>query len=267
ADRLKGSPGWGDAGVILPWKLWVNYGDRTALEESYGAAKAWVDFIHAHNPDLIWKNTRGLDPGDWLNGDTLIWQGWPRTGASMPLEMHATAFFAHSADLVSRMAEVLGKNDDARRYRELFQQIRQAFDGAYLSKDGHLTGDTQGGYALALHFNLLPEELRPAAVGYMIENFKRYNGHLSTGFQSTHRLMLELTSAGKSGEAYRLLTIEGFPSWSFMIENGATTIWERWDGFVKGRGFQNPGMNSFNHYAFGAVDEWMWQNIGGMNPD
>jgi alpha-L-rhamnosidase len=266
-NRLKGSPGWGDAGVILPWRMWVNYADKAIVAEQYDAAKAWVEYIRRNNPDLLWRNQRGLDPGDWLNGDTLIWPGWPREGASMPLDMHGTAFFAHSTDLVSRMAAVLGRDEDARHYRELFAQIKTAFNRAYVEPDGRMKGDTQGGYALALHFNLVPEALRTAVLQHMLANFQRYNGHLSTGFQSTHRLMLELTRAGRSNEGYRLLTMRGFPSWSLMIENGATTIWERWDGYVKGRGFQMPGMNSFNHYAFGAVEEWMWRNITGINPD
>jgi alpha-L-rhamnosidase len=266
-DRLKGSPGWGDAGTVLPWKLWVNYGDKQMLAEQYDAAKAWVDFIERNNPDLLWKNERGLDPGDWLNGDTLIWPGWPRHGATLPLEVHATAFFAHSADLVSRMAAVLGKEQQAEHYRDLFNRIKSAFNRAYVQADGRMLGDAQGGYALALRFDLLPEAQRTKAVQRMIELFSRYDGHLSTGFQSTHRLMLELTRAGRSDEAYRVLMIGGFPSWRLMIENGATTIWERWDGYVQGRGFQMPVMNSFNHYAFGAVEEWMWRNIVGLNPD
>ena len=195
-NHLKGSPGWGDAGVIIPWRLWVNYADKDILAEQYDAAKAWVEFIRRNNPDLLWRNNRGLDPGDWLNGDTLIWKGWPREGASMPLEMHATAFFAHSTDLVSRMATVLGRDDDARHYRELFEQIKEAFNRAYVEPDGRMKGDTQGGYALALHFNLLPDNLRAAAFQHMLEKFQRYDGHLSTGFQSTHRLMLELNACG-----------------------------------------------------------------------
>lgn len=266
-NRLKGSPGWADAGTILPWTLWVNYGDRAILDEHYQSAKAWVDYVHRHNPDLLWRNQRGLDPGDWLNGDTLMWPGWPQEGAAMPLEVHATAFFAHSTDLVARMAAVLGRNEEALHYKQLFQRIQKAFNTAYVDREGKIRGDTQGGYALALHFDLLPAESRSSAIERIFAQIERYNGHLSTGFQSTHRLMLELSRAGRSDEAYRLLMARGFPSWALMIENGATTIWERWDGYVKGRGFQVPGMNSFNHYAFGAVDEWMWRMIVGINPD
>jgi alpha-L-rhamnosidase len=266
-DDLYGSPAWADASVIIPWRLWVNYGDKSAVEENYESARRWVDYVHNANPDLLWRNKRGLDPGDWLNGDTLIWDGWPKEGGATPREVFGSAFFAHSLDLVSRMAAVLGKEDDANRYREFFEESKRAFNSKFVSGDGRIQGDTQGGYALALHFDLLPESMRKQAVEHMVRGFDQYNGHLSTGFHSSHRLMLELTRNGRSDEAYRLLNLTGFPSWRLMIDNGATTIWERWDGFVEGRGFQDPGMNSFNHVAFGSVGEWIWRNVGGINPD
>jgi alpha-L-rhamnosidase len=262
-----GAPAWADAGVIVPWRVWQNYGDRRLLEEHYEAARRWVDFIHAHNPQCLWETARGSDYNDWLNGDRVVHEGWPRTGGEIPKPIFATAFWAHSTDLVARMAAVLGKSDDAARYRALFDQIRAAFNRTWVKPDGRIDGDTQAGYALALHFNLLPEELRPAAVRHMVEGFARYNGHLSTGIHATNRLMLELARAGQVAEAYRLVLLRTFPSWGFMIDNGATTIWERWDGYVKGRGFQDPGMNSLNHWALGAVGEWMWRAIVGLNPD
>ena len=267
SSLLYGSPAWGDAGVIVPWRLWVNYADKQAVAKEYEAAKAWVEFIHHNNPNLLWLTKRGLDPGDWLTADTLMREGWPRTGATVPHEVFATAFFAHSADLLARMAAVLGRADDARQYRELFAQIKEAFNRAYVAPDGQIQGNTQAGYALALHFDLLPESLRPAALEHLLNAFEPYRGHLSTGFHATHRLMLELTRYGRTEEAYRLLNLRDFPSWGLMIDNGATTLWERWDGYVRGRGFQNPGMNSFNHVAFGSVGEWMWRNIIGINPD
>ncbi len=136
-----------------------------------------------------------------------------------------------------------------------------------MTPDGRIEGDTQGGYALALSFDLLPEDLRPKAAAHLVENIRKYQGHLSTGIQTTHRAMLELTRYGYHDIAWQLLTNRSFPSWFYMIDNGATTIWERWDGYVKGRGFQDAGMNSFNHWAFGAVGEWIWRNLGGINPD
>jgi alpha-L-rhamnosidase len=267
ALRSFGAPAWADAGVIVPWRMYQNYGDRRLLAEHFGAARRWVDYVHAHNPNLLWEKNRHADYNDWLNADTIIQEGWPRQGGEVPKPIFGTAFWAHSTDLVARMAGVLGRAEDAARYGKLFEGIKAAFNRAYVKADGRIESDTQTAYALALHFNLLPEALRPAAARYMVEGSARYGGHLSTGIQGTHRLMLELAREGRTEEAYRYLLLRSFPSWGFMIENGATTIWERWDGYVKGRGFQGPGMNSFNHWAFGAVGEWMWRVILGLNPD
>jgi alpha-L-rhamnosidase len=262
-----GVPGWGDAGVVVPWRVWQAYGDRRELAESYESAKRWVEFIRARNPDLLWAHDRGNDYGDWLNADTENDSTIPRTGAEVPKPVFATMMFAYATDLVSRMAAVLGHDDEAARYRALFDGIVRAFNAAYVSADGHMTGDTQAGYALALHFNLLPDDKRAAAVRYMLAGIDAYHGHMSTGFHSTYRMMLELSRAGRSDVAYRLIETTSFPSWGYSIANGATTIWERWDGYVKGRGFQDKGMNSFNHYAIGAVGEWIYRVILGINAD
>lgn len=262
-----GVPGWGDAGIVVPWRMWQNYGDKWMLADSLESGKRWVEFIRSNNPDLLWKNKRGNDYGDWLNSDTLIYEGFPRTGGQVPKEIFATMMFAYAADLISHMAKVLGKDDEAKKHRKLFEDIKVAFNKAYVASDGRIQGDTQAGYALALHFDLLPEKTRPLAVKYMLEGIDRYKGHMSTGFHSTYRMMLELTRSGHNDVAYRLINNHTFPSWGYSIENGATTIWERWDGYVKGRGFQNKGMNSFNHYAIGAVGEWMYRVILGINSD
>jgi len=267
SDKFYGVPAWGDAGVIIPWRVWQNYADRRLIEEHYDSARRWVEFIRSRNPNLLWEHSRGNDYGDWLNADTIVQEGWPSSGGQAPKALVGTAFFAHSTELLAKMAEALGRTEDARRYQALFEAIRKAFQQAYVKPDGRMESDTQSAYALALHFNLLPEAQRPAAFQHMLNGFARYHGHLSTGFLSTHRLLLELARADRYDEAYRLLNLRSFPSWGFMIDNGATTIWERWDGFVKGRGFQDPGMNSFNHWAFGAVVEWMWREIVGLNPD
>lgn len=267
-DRIfTGVPGWGDAGIVVPWRVWQHYGDTRMLDESLESGKRWVEFIRRNNPDLLWKNKRGNDYGDWLNSDTLIYEGFPRKGGQVPKEVFATAMFAHATDLLYRMAMVLGKEDEAKKYETLFRDIKAAFNKAYVAEDGRIQGNTQAGYALALHFDLLPEKARPLAVKHMLEGIAAYNGHMSTGFHSTYRMMLELTRAGHNETAYRLINHRTFPSWGYSIENGATTIWERWDGYVKGRGFQDKGMNSFNHYAIGAVGEWMHRVILGINND
>jgi len=262
-----GVPGWGDAGIVVPWRVWQHYGDKRMLAENLESGKRWVEFIRANNPNLLWKNKRGNDYGDWLNSDTLIYEGFPNKGGQVPKEIFATMMFAYAADLVSRSARVLGKDDDTAKYKQLFEDIKAAFNKAYVTEDGRIQGDTQAGYAIALHFDLLPQKLRPQAVRYMLEGIERYKGHMSTGFHSTYRMMLELTAAGHNDVAYKLINNHTFPSWGYSIENGATTIWERWDGYVKGRGFQNKGMNSFNHYAIGAVGEWMYRVIVGINHD
>jgi alpha-L-rhamnosidase len=262
-----GVPGWGDAGIVVPWRVWQQYGDKRMLAENLESAKRWVEFIRSNNPNLLWKNKRGNDYGDWLNSDTLVYEGFPKKGGQVPKEIFATMMFAYAADLVARMARVLGKDDEAKKHQQLYEEIKAAFNKAYVAADGRIQGDTQAGYAIALHFDLLPENLRPTAVKYMLEGIDRYKGHMSTGFHSTYRMMLELTGSGHNDVAYKLINNRSFPSWGYSIDNGATTIWERWDGYVKGRGFQDKGMNSFNHYAIGAVGEWMYRVILGINND
>jgi alpha-L-rhamnosidase len=266
-ERFCGVPAWGDAGVVVPWRCYVNYADRRMLERHLASATRWVEFIRQKNPDLLWRQARHNDYNDWLNGDTLRRAGWPAKGGMVPQEVFATAFFCHSTDLVARMAGAIGRQEEARKHAELSRQIRAAFNRAFVQSDGRIQGDTQAGYALALHFDLLPEDIRPLAVRRLLEALERYQGRLSTGIQTTHRMMLELVRWGHAEAAWRLLTSREFPSWGFMIDNGATTIWERWDGYVPGRGLQDPGMNSFNHWALGSVGEWLYRHILGLNPD
>lgn len=266
-ERFSGVPAWGDAGVFVPWRAYENYGDLRILSEQYESAKRWVRYIQSENPDLIWRNGRHNDYGDWLNGDTLILDDYPKQGGEVPKEIMATAFFARSTQLVSRMAEVLGNEAEAEEYAKLAEDIRAAFHREFIDEEGRITGDTQAGYALALHFGLVPDELHDAAVAHMVEAVQRYDGRISTGIQSTIRLMMQLTWNGHADLAYDLALSRRMPSWGYSIDQGATTIWERWDGYVEGRGFQNAGMNSFNHWALGAVGEWLFRAVGGINPE
>jgi alpha-L-rhamnosidase len=266
-ERFSGVPAWGDAGTFVPWHAWLFYGDRQLLEQHFEAARRWVDYIRANNPDLLWRKGRGNDYNDWLNGDTLIAKDWPKPGGSVPNEIFATAFFARSTEIVTRMAAALGRHEVVNTYGALHAGVKDAFNRAYVGPDGRMPGDTQAGYALALNFDLLPDAQRPKALAHLLAGLERYKGHASTGIQTTHRMMAELTRSGRNAEAYQLLTNRTFPSWLYSVDNGATTIWERWDGYVKGRGFQDPGMNSLNHWAFGSVVEWMDRVIVGINPD
>jgi alpha-L-rhamnosidase len=265
--QFTGVPGWGDVGVFLPWEAYINYGDPRLLEDQFDAAKRWVDWIHANNPDLIWAHARHNDYNDWLNGDTLIHEGWPQKGGSVPNEIFATAFYARSTHIVAEMARVLGRPQDQRAYEDLSGKIRRTFCDAFIDSEGKMPGDTQAGYALALSFDLVPERLRPRLVERLAAGIRRYDNHLSTGFHSSHRALLELSRAGHADLAYQLVLDQRFPSWGYSIANGSTTLWERWDGYVEGRGFQDPGMNSLNHWALGSVAEWMVRVILGINPD
>lgn len=270
ANKLfSGVPAWGDAGVIVPWRMYVNYGDKRALEKQFDSCRRWVDFIHRHNPELLWKNNRNNDYSDWLNGDTLQLEGWgfPKGEAQIPNEVFATAFFQHSTELTAKMARLIGLAAEADQYGKLAEDIRQAFIKAYVAEDGRVKGNTQSAYAIALDFNLVPPDKREAAARHMVERIDSYKKHISTGFHTTVMLMNQLTAAGRSDVAYMLVNNRTIPSWGYTIEQGATTVWERWDGYVAGRGFQDPAMNSFCHYAIGSVGEWMYRSILGINPD
>lgn len=249
----KGTAAWGDAGVICPWVIYQVYGDAAVLAEHYQAMASWVEYCRNHSTGLL-RPSQGY--GDWLS-----------IRADTPKDVLATAYFAHSADLVSRAAGVLGRADDATKYRRLFEEIRDAFNEAYVAEDGRIKGDTQTCYVLALHMNLLSEAHRAKAIEYLCADIEARDGHLSTGFVGTAHLMPVLSRFGRTDMAYRLLLNETFPSWGYSIAHGATTIWERWDGWTADRGFQDPGMNSFNHYSFGAVGQWLFETVCGIKLD
>lgn len=262
-DTADGAPGWADAGVILPWTLYLHYGDLGPAREHWGAMERFMRFVAEANPDHLWLNRRGHDFGDWLaqDGDD------PENafGSRTPREVLATAYWALDADLMRRMADALGRPDDAQRYLELHGRIRSAFRAAYLEPDGWIRGHTQTGQVLALRFGLLEDTERPAVTGRLLEAIGRKDGHLATGFLGVRELLPALSENGQTELAYRLLQQESFPSWLYSVRQGATTIWERWDGWTEERGFQNPGMNSFNHYSLGSVGEWLFQTVGGID--
>lgn len=257
-----GVPGWGDAGVGYAWDQWENNGDTRLLAEHFDSVKRYLAWVVKNNPEYVWKNNRGNDYGDWLNGDTLIRDGWPRTGGECPKDVFATLMWFQSAVQAAEMAKVLGLADDQKKYEAEADRIKAAFAKEYVSADGKIKGDTQAGYGLAFYLGIVPDN--DAMFQHLIAALKRVNDHITTGFHSTMPMMKVLTRFGRSDLAYKLLLNRDFPSWGYTIDNGATTIWERWDGYVKGRGFQDPGMNSFNHWALGAVGEWMFETVGGI---
>ncbi|MCW3020484.1 MAG: alpha-L-rhamnosidase [Solirubrobacterales bacterium] len=263
-SEFYGNPGWADAGVIVPWRIYEATGEPRVLRDAFDSACRWVDYVHARNPTRLWLNRPHAEYGDWLNGDTLVLEGWPREGGAVPKPVYATAFFHRSTSLVASMAEVLGDDAQQRRYAERAASIRQAFIDAYVTEDGTVLGDTQGGYALALAFGLVPDELESAVLERLVAAVRARGTRLTTGIQTTPLLLRELTRRGQVELAYELVFARTIPSWGYMLEQGATTVWERWDAFVPGRGFQNPRMNSLNHFALGAVGEWIVRTIGGI---
>lgn len=257
-----GAAGWGDVAVVVPWNMYLSYGDRRVLEEQYPSMKAWVEFIRQQaGPRHLWNTNKTF--GDWLAFATDR-SDYP--GATTDKDLVQTAYFAHSTDLLRRTAEVLGKQDDAKSYGELFDQIRLAFQQEFVTPNGRLSSNTQTAYALALAFDLLPESERKEAAARLAANVRSF-GHLTTGFLGTPLLCRVFSDYGYLDEAYMLLNRKEYPSWLYPITKGATTIWERWDGIKPDGSFQNPGMNSFNHYAYGAIGEWMYSIITGISID
>jgi alpha-L-rhamnosidase len=245
----EGTAGWGDAGVTVPWNLYQAYGDRQVLEDSFPAMQAWIAYLEARSTGYL-RPAEGF--GDWLN-----------IADETPKDVIATAYFAYSTDLVARTARVLGQ--DPGPYDALSAKIRAAFQSAYVSADGTVKGDTQTAYVLALSMDLLPDSLRTPAADRLVDLIKAKGWHLSTGFLGTPRLLPTLTATGHTDLAYRLLEQSTFPSWGYQIGRGATTMWERWDSIEPDGSFEDPAMNSFNHYAYGSVGEWMYQNITGID--
>ncbi len=264
AKRGAAAAGWADAVTIIPWNLYMVYGDTQLLENQYVSMKKWVGYMEAEaGADHLWDE--GFHFGDWL----FYSPADDRDGKAAITDKYliAQAFFAHSAELTRRVAVVLGKQQDAKYYAELLEAIVQAFRNEYVTPNGRLVSGTQTAYVLALLFDLLPESQRPLAAARLVENITRYRDHLTTGFLGTPHLCDVLVQYGYPEVAYALLQQESYPSWLYPVTKGATTIWERWDGIRPDGSLQNPKMNSFNHYAYGAIGNWMYQNIAGINFD
>ena len=254
-DLSRGAPAWGDAGIIVPWTIYRTYGDTRIIERHYEAMTRWMDYLHDANPDLLRRNKLGNNYGDWLS---------PK-GDRTPKDLLATAYWAYDAGLMSEMAAAVGRGEDAKRYADLRDAIQNAFVQAYVAPDGRVESEAQTAYALALHMDLLPEEVREPAAGHLVDAIEREDWHLSTGFVGVGYLCPVLTEAGYPEVAYRLLNNDTFPSWGYTIQNGATAIWERWDGWTEAHGFQSPNMNSFNHYSLGSVGEWLYRYVAGID--
>jgi alpha-L-rhamnosidase len=244
-----GAPGWGDAGVIVPYTTWLQYGDKRVIEENWDAMERWMKFIEDANPDHLRKKALGPNFSDWLAPDE-------RT----PSDLIATAYWALIAQRMQEMAHAVSRREDEQRYRELGERIRAAYQKEYVHSDGKVKGDTQTGYVLTLQMNLAPKELEAVMVENLVKGIEARDGHLSTGFLGTPFLLFALSDHGRADVAYKLLLTETYPSWGYMLSKGATTWWERWNGDTG-----DPAMNSYNHYAFGSVVAWVYRRVAGID--
>lgn len=262
--------GWSDAGVIVPWTSWLQTGDVAIVEQNWDAMEKYLGAIQAANPDYLWKNHYGYAFGDWLSPE-----------GPTAEDLIATAYWAYDADLMRQMAHAMGKQAEEEKYADVFAKIKAAFNKAYVRPDGFVGAippppifapglekplskvpvDTQTGYVLALHMNLLPPELRAEAGKRLVDKIAANGWRLATGFLGTPYLLSALTDTGHADVAYRLLLNTAYPSWGYLVEHGATTMWERWNGDQ----INDPSMNSFNHYAYGAVADWIYRYAAGVD--
>jgi alpha-L-rhamnosidase len=264
--------GWSDAGVIIPWTAWLQSGDTRVVEQNWDAMEKYLAAIQAANPTYLWKTGYGIPFGDWLS---------PEGPTLEPLV--ATAYWAYDVTLMQQMAHALGKTDEEAKYADLFSKIRTAFANEFIHSDGFIAGadngpspfgqinnpeakarggDTQTGYVLALNMKLVPDSLRAAAADKLVAKIQANHGRLATGFLGTPYLLAVLVDTGHSDVAYRLLLNTEYPSWGYLVEHGATTMWERWNGDQMR---DDPSMNSYNHYAYGAVADWIYRYAAGID--
>ncbi len=264
-DVLKGGGGktaWADAAIIVPWTTYLVYGDQRILEVQYSSMKAWVEYMKTRaGDDNLWT-------GDWHYGDWLAFatNQSDYTGATTEKDLIATAYYSYSSGILSKIAAIIGQKEDAKKYAQLSQDIKKAFIHEFVTPAGRLVSHTQTAYCLALAFDLLPENLIPKAVEFLAEDVEKMK-HLTTGFVGTPLLCKTLSANGHEDLAFMLLNRKEYPSWLYPVTQGATTIWERWDGQKPDGSFQDVGMNSFNHYAYGAIGEWLYRYVAGMDID
>ena len=256
-----GSAGWADVSTIVPWNMYLAYADKRLLDQQYNSMKAWVGYMKGESKNGLWNT--GSHFGDWLS----FFQDNDVAGKAAITDKYliAQCFYAFSTQLVINAATVLGKTEDVKTYTELLQTVKNAFLKEYVSPNGRLVSGTQTAYTLALHFDMLPENLREQAIDRLVGEIKKYNNHLNTGFLGTPYLCHVLSRFGKTDIAYKLLLQEKYPSWLYPVKMGATTIWERWNGIRPDSSFEPASMNSFNHYAYGAIGDWMYRVMVGID--
>ncbi len=252
---------WGDVAVINPWTLYLVFGDKTILEKQYDSMKKWIDFMREHAQDYIWNYK--LQFGDWVALDAEEGSCYGAT----PNDLTCTAYFAYSTGLFVKAARALGREEEAGEYQALYEKIVEKFQRTFFLPEGSLTAQTQTAHIVALYFGLVPEQWRQGIAKRLVELLAERDGHLVTGFVGTPYFCHALSGNGYTKEAYDLLLKEDFPSWLYQVKAGATTVWEHWDGRKPDGTFWSPSMNSFNHYAYGAVGDWLYRVVLGMEAD
>lgn len=251
--NLGGNLGWADSAITVPYAVWHAQADNDIVRANYTAMKKFLTFVKTSaGADLIDSDRSGYN--DWLNLDD-----------DTPAAVLGTAYFAEDARMMSEMAESIGEDADAAEFATLSDNVRAAFADKFVAADGAVTSNSQTAYAMALGMNLVPEDLREKVGDKYVAKLKASDNHLTTGFLGTPWLLPALSSIGQSELAYTMILKKDYPSWGYEIEHGATTMWERWNSIKPDGSFGDEGMNSFNHYAYGAVGDWMYQNIGGIS--
>ncbi len=265
SESLKGSfgrTGWADAATIIPWHSYLIYGDEKTLDRQYVSMVKWVDFMTKNSKNNLYMKEDHW--GDWL----FFSRDDDNSGRSAVTskKLIAQAFYCYSTQILIKSAKVLGRDADVKKYTALHEKLVKAFNDEFVTNNGMLVSDSQTAYVLALEFNLLSAENAKKAVDRLVDNINDY-GHLTTGFLGTPFLCHVLSDNGKIDEAINLLLRKEYPSWLYPVTKGATTIWERWNGIKPNGDFQYPSMNSFNHYAYGAIGEWIYNNLMGLKID
>ena len=255
------SPGWMDAATIIPWEVYVRTGDTEVLAANFAMMEKLVGWYRSQSVDGLTPNIKGF--GDWLQPHADDRKG------DTPSALLGAAFYAHSAQILADSARVLKREDDAKRYAEEADKVRHALYGHYFDDNGKLQNapETQTAYVLAIALDLIPEATKKKAGTHLVRLIGEAGGHLRTGFLGTPHIARALDEVGRPDLAYDLLFKETYPSWFYSINQGATTMWERWNSYTKDKGFGDAGMNSFNHYAYGAIGQWMYERVAGLSPD
>lgn len=259
------SSAWGDAATIIPWNLYIYYGDKTILENQYDSMKAWVNFIKKEDDEnganRLWNS--GFHFGDWLalDGEN---PNIPKGGTEE--SFIASAYYCYSARILAKAAKVIGKEEDIKKYEKLSNEVREAIIDEFLTKNGRLSLKNQTAYVIALYMDLIPQEHIKRVAGDLNKQLQKDKGYLKTGFVGTPYICRVLSEFGYNEMAYRLLLNKECPSWLYPVIMGATTIWERWDSVLPNGKINPAGMNSLNHYAYGSIVEWMYRVMVGINP-